>query len=136
MPKNTVREIMAKDPVTLGRNDTMDLARDIMSLGRIRHFPVMDGERVVGVVSQRDLYGASFASVMHYGERAQKEFLKTIAVKEVMRHPPITISPDAPIEKAARLMVEKKIGCLPVVDADKLVGLVTETDLLKVLIGP
>ena len=134
MPKKTVREIMVKNPITLGRNETLDLAKDIMSLGRIRHFPVVEENKVVGVVSQRDLYRASFASVMGYGEKAQKAFLKTITVKGVMSHPPETISPEAPISEAARLMIEKKIGCLPVLDAGKLVGLVTETDLLKELV--
>ena len=134
MAKTSVKDIMARDPVTLGSNDNLDLARDIMSLGRIRHFPVVDSQQVVGVVSQRDLYGASFASVMSYGERTQKEFLRTIAVKEVMSHPPVTVPPSATIKSAARLMVEKKIGCLPVVEKGRLVGLITETDLLKVLI--
>jgi len=134
MAHKTVRDIMVKNPVALSQNEYLDLAKDIMTLGRIRHFPVVDGGQLVGVVSQRDLYRASLGSVMQYGERTQYDFLKTIAVEEVMSHPPVTISPDAPIKDAARLMIDRKIGCLPVMEAGKLVGLITETDLLKELL--
>jgi len=130
MAQKTVRDIMVTKLITLGRNDTLDVAKDIMTQDRIRHFPVMDEGQLVGVVSQRDLFHASLGSVMKYGEKAQSAFLGTIRAKEVMSHPSTTISPDASIKEAARLMVEKKIGCLPVVDAEKLVGLVTETDII------
>lgn len=129
----TVSEVMASEVTTLGRNDTLQLARDIMNLGRVRHFPVVEEDQVVGVVSQRDLYKASLGSVMKYGEKAQREFLNTIAVKEVMKYPPITIAPHASVKEAARLMMKEKIGCLPVLDGAKLVGIVTETDMLKLV---
>ena len=69
----TVKEIMTKDVSTLGRNDTLDSADDIMTLGRIRHLPVLDEGRVVGVVSQRDLFRSALAAALGYGENAQKE---------------------------------------------------------------
>jgi CBS domain-containing protein len=122
---------MTAEVTTMERNDTLQLAKDIMTLGRIRHFPVVDEGQVVGVVSQRDLFRASLGSVMKYGEKAEREFLSTVAIKEVMSGSPTTISPDASIKEAARLMVEKKIGCLPVVEDNRLVGLVTETDILR-----
>ena len=131
MEQKTVRNIMVTKLITLGRNDTLDIAQDIMTQERIRHFPVVEEGQLVGVVSQRDLFHASLGSVIKYGEKAQKAFLATIRVKEVMNNPLTTISPDASIMEAARLMVEKKIGCLPVVDAEKLLGLVTETDILR-----
>jgi CBS domain-containing protein len=102
-----------------------------MSLGRIRHLPVLDEGRVVGVVSQRDLFRSALAVALGYGERAQKTLLKTLPVKEVMSEPAITIAPDATIQEATRLMLEHKIGCLPVVEGHTLVGIVTETDLLR-----
>ena len=104
-----------------------------MTLGRVRHFPVVDDDKVVGVVSQRDLYKASLGSVMKYGEKAQRSFLEGIAVKEVMCEPVITITPEASVKEAARLMMEKRIGCLPVLEGAKLVGIVTETDMLKLV---
>ena len=128
----TVRDIMTVEVTTLGRNDTLLLAKDIMNLGRVRHFPVVEDDELVGVVSQRDLYRASLGTVMQYGEKAQRAFLESVAVKEVMADP-ISISPDATVRDAARLMMEHKIGCLPVLEDSRLVGIVTETDMLQVV---
>jgi CBS domain-containing protein len=129
----TVRDIMTSEVSTLGRNDSLQLAKDIMTLGRVRHFPVLDDGKVVGVVSQRDLYKASLGSVMKYGEKAQRAFLEGIAIKEIMSDPPITIAPHASVQEAARLMMEKKVGCLVVLEGPKLVGIITETDMLKLV---
>ena len=129
----TVRDIMITEVTTLQRNDSLQLVKDIMTLGRVRHFPVVDDGKVVGVVSQRDLYKASLGSVMKYGEKAQRAFLEGIVVKEIMSDPPITIAPHASVQEAARLMMEKKIGCLPVLEGAQLVGIVTETDMLKLV---
>jgi CBS domain-containing membrane protein len=129
-----VKDIMAREVATLGRNDTLDLADDLMRLDRIRHLPVLDDGRVVGVVSQRDLFRSGLALALGYGERAQKTLLKTIRVKEVMSEPAITIAPEATVKEAARLMIEHKIGCLPVVDRQALVGIVTETDILRYVV--
>ena len=131
--QKTIRDIMTPEVTTLGRNDSLQLVKDIMTLGRVRHFPVVDDGKVVGVVSQRDLYRASLGSVMKYGEKAQRAFLEGIAVKEVMSDPPITIAPHASLQEAARLMMEKKIGCLLVLEGSKLVGIVTESDMLKLV---
>jgi len=131
--KKMVRDIMMTDVTTLERNDSLQLAKDIMTLGRVRHFPVLDEGKVVGVVSQRDLYKASLGSVMKYGEKAQRAFLEGIAVKEVMSDPAVTIAPHASVQEAARLMTEKKIGCLLVLEGVKLVGIITETDMLKLV---
>ncbi len=128
----TVRDIMTVEVTTLGRNDTLLLAKDIMNLGRVRHFSVVEDDELVGVVSQRDLYRASLGTVMQYGEKAQRAFLESVAVKEVMADP-ISISPDATVRDAARLMMEHKIGCLPVLEDSRLVGIVTETDMLQVV---
>lgn len=130
----TVRDIMTKDPTTLGRNDTLDIADHIMSLGRIRHMLVVDEENVVGVVSQRDLFQSALARALGYGRKAQDTLMKTIRIKEVMSEPVITIAPDASVKEAARQMMEKKIGCLPVTNGGSLVGLVTETDILRYVV--
>ena len=131
MTDKKVRDIMSTQLKTLERNDTLRLARDIMAQRRIRHFPVVDAGKLVGVVSQRDLFRATLGSVMKYGEVAERAFLASVAVKEVLSEPAITISADALVKKAARLMIEKQIGCLPVMEGGNLVGIVTETDILK-----
>lgn len=126
-----VRDIMMKGPVTLEANDVLDLADDVMSLGRIRHIPILAGQSVVGVLSQRDLFYSALVKALGVRHREQKDLMKTLRVSEVMSQPVITISPDATVKQAARLMAEKKIGCLPVVEGEELVGLVTETDMLR-----
>lgn len=125
-----VRDIMMKGPVTLEADDVLDLADDVMSLGRIRHIPILSGQRVVGVLSQRDLFYSALVKALGVKHREQKDLMKTLRVRELMSQPVITIPPDATVKQAARLMAQKKIGCLPVVEGEELVGLVTETDML------
>jgi CBS domain-containing protein len=131
--EKTVRDIMSTELTTLGHDDSLQLARDILTLGRIRHFPVLEEEKVVGVLSQRDLYQASLRSIMKYGEKFRRIIMEGIAIKEVMTAPVITIAPHASVQEAARVMMERRIGCLPVLEGSKLVGIVTETDMLKLI---
>jgi CBS domain-containing protein len=130
-----VRELMTKDVATVGRNDELTIADDIMNMKRLRHLPVVEDGRLVGILTQRDLFHAALSTALNFGEKAQKEFLKTVVVKEVMTDEVLTIDPGADIKEAARRMMEHKVGCLPVVENGKLVGLVTETDLLRVVAG-
>ena len=130
-----VREIMTTDVMTIGRNDELMISDDIMRMKRLRHLPVVEEGRLVGVLTQKDLFHAALSTALNFGEKAQKEFLKTVVVKEVMTEEVLTIDPDADVKEAARLMIEHKIGCLPVVEDGTLVGLVTETDLLRIVAG-
>lgn len=94
--------------------------------------PVVEGNRVVGVVSQRDLLAASLSRVMEIDPRDHRSFLRSVEISEVMSEPVITIEPTRTIREAAELMIRHKIGCLPVVDSlGTPVGLITETDLLR-----
>jgi CBS domain-containing protein len=116
----------------LRRNDSLTIADQVMHLGRIRHMPVLDDEgQVVGIVSQRDLFRGALARALGYGAHAQQKLLGQLVVKEVMTNDPVTIGPDAPLAEAARLMLERKIGCLVVVEEGRLVGILTESDFVK-----
>lgn len=130
----TVSDIMMKNPVTLECDDILDVADDIMTLGRIRHLPILERGRVAGVLSQRDLFHSALVKLLGFEHREQKDLMRTIRVRDVMSYPVITIAPDAPVKQAARLMMEKKIGCLPVVRGEKFVGVVTETDILRYVV--
>ena len=125
-----VRDIMVKEVATLDINDELSLANDIMRLGRIRHLPVVDGGRLVGIVSERDLFRSSLAQALGYGTKTTREIMKTLSIKDVMVPEVVTIAPDAEACEAVQLMLDKKIGCVPVVDNHRLVGLITETDIL------
>jgi len=128
---STIRDLMAQDPATLDRNETLDIPDTIMNLGRIRHMPVVEDGRVVGILSQRDLFRSALIVALGFGRKTTSALIKTIRVKEVMTKPAITITADAAVSDAARLMIEKKIGCLPVVENERLIGLITETDILR-----
>jgi CBS domain-containing protein len=90
----------------------------------------LDNEILVGLVTQRDLFRAGLSSILEFRKHAVKEWLAQIQVREVMVEKLITIGPDAPVEDAVALMIDHKIGCLPVVAENKLVGLLSETDCL------
>ena len=128
----TVAEIMQPSPMTVCANDGMDMTEDLMSLGRVRHLPVVDGARLVGVVSLRDLLAHSLTRALDFEPRERRVFLKSVDVREAMSERLITVRPDTPQAEAAALMLRHRIGCLPVVDAGgALIGIVTETDLLR-----
>jgi CBS domain-containing protein len=127
-----VADLMTREVATLKRNDQLSIADDVMRLGQVRHLPVLgDDDEVAGVISQRDLLHGSLARVLGYGSAGRAKLLKTVLVKEAMTSEPISVSPDTSIGEAARLMVEKKIGCLLVLDGDSLVGIVTESDFVR-----
>lgn len=128
-----VSDLMAKDVETLDRNDTLSLAEDLMKMKRLRHLPVMDEGALAGIVSQRDLFHAGLSTAMGFGSKAKGEFLKTVLVKEIMTDNVVTIAPTADIKVAAQLMLKKKIGCLPVVDSGELVGLISESDVIRLV---
>jgi acetoin utilization protein AcuB len=122
---------MVTELVTLDVDEELSLASDIMNLARIRHLPIVEGETLVGIISQRDLFRASLASVMGYDYAETRDHLKNVAIREAMVKNVISVSPDADVHEAGRIMLEKKIGCLPVVEGNRLVGMVTETDILR-----
>lgn len=129
-----VKEIMAKEVATLKVDDELSLAEDIMHLGRIRHLPVTDGDKLVGIISERDLFKASLASVIDYDYQIKRDYMKTVVIKEVMKTDLITVQPDASVKEAAEMMLHHKIGCLPVVEGYRMVGLITETDILRLYV--
>jgi len=126
-----VQDIMTRNPHTLEADDVLDLADDLMSMARIRHIPILSGGKIVGIVSQRDLFFSALVKALGLQPREQKDLMKTIRARELMSHPVITISPGASVKEAARLMGQNKIGCLPVVKGKQFVGIVTETDILN-----
>ena len=118
-----VRDLMTKNPVILTPAEDLSLADNIFQLGRIRHLPVVEEGRLVGLVSHRDLLRAC-------GTRRGAE-ISAIKAREVMTTGVTTVRPTTPLRRAANLMMHNKFGCLPVVEDDKLVGILTETDLVR-----
>ena len=130
-PGVNVEQIMSRKVISISADDSLDIVKEIMDLGSVRHLPVVRKGKLVGVVSQRDLLRASLSNVMGLPADEQHRFLKGVAISEVMSTPAISIAPDAGVKEAARLMAQHKIGCLTVLKGgEQLVGIVTETDVL------
>ena len=130
-----VREVMRDKVVTISVGDRLSTVEDIMTLGGVRHMPVVHGGRLVGVVSERDLLRASLSTLNAFRSEERRAFLEVVDISRVMSTPPIVVGPEATVEEAASLMADHKIGCLPVVEEDRFVGLLTETDLLRYFAG-
>ncbi|KUK10561.1 MAG: Acetoin utilization protein AcuB [Clostridia bacterium 41_269] len=121
-----VRDIMTKNVITASPNNTVLDALKIVKIHKIRHLPIVDGETLVGIVSDRDLRSVSPSILASMDiDILEKTLVKDIMIKDV-----ITISPNESVEEAARLLYKHKIGCLPVIENDKLVGIVTDGDIL------
>jgi len=133
-PAMTVKDFMTENPQVLSRTETLDLADDIMTMGRIRHLPILEDGELVGIISQRDMFRSAAVAALGFVGDTQRALIKTIRIKEIMTENVVTISPDASVKEAARIMIDKKIGCLPVVEAKKLIGIITETDILRYVV--
>ncbi len=129
-----VRDFMQTEVVTLKVTDDLGLADDLMRLARVRHMPVVSStNEVVGIISQRDLFRAAISSVLHLRKTAEREWLSKIPVREVMTTRVYTVDPAATLCEAVETMLNKRIGCLPVVGGGTLVGLLSESDWLRYL---
>ena len=134
MKKNLVREWMTAEPVTIEPKLTLPEAQKLMKDRRIRRLPVLYRGRLVGIVTQGDIRGAEPSEASTLSIFESHYLLAKLTVEKIMTWEPITISPDATVRQAAQLMLEHKIGGLPVVDNDQLLGIITESDIFRVLV--
>jgi acetoin utilization protein AcuB len=125
-----VRDSMTREVVVLSPPSTAAEALGLCRERRIRHLPVLEGGRLVGIVSDRDLRSAAPA----LGDPERAAALEKIRLSDVMSPEVITAHPDDPIEVAANRMRERRIGCLPVVESGELVGIITSSDVMEALV--
>ncbi len=125
-----VKDSMTREVVTLSPEDTAKTALALCRERRIRHLPVLEGGRLVGIASDRDFRAAA----PPLGDPARAAALEEILVGNVMAREVVTAAPDDPIEQAANTMRERRIGCLPVVEDGELVGIITASDLMDALV--
>jgi CBS domain-containing protein len=129
------RELMTPSPQTVRWDATIGAAWKLMKDQKIRHLPVLDGTgRLVGIVTDRDLRQVIFEPSIQEQLGNLPRALHVLTVKEVMTWGVITVQPEAEIREAVRIMHEQRIGALPVVVGGRLVGILTETDVLKVFL--
>ena len=125
-----VKDSMTREVVTLSPQDTAKAALALCRERRIRHLPVLEGGKLVGIASDRDLRSSTPA----LGDPARAAALAEILVGDVMARDVVTAVSDDPIEQAANTMRERRIGCLPVVEGGELVGIITASDVMDALV--
>jgi acetoin utilization protein AcuB len=129
-----VKEMMTKNPVTI-EPDTLVLdAQKIMKQKNIRRLPVVEKGKLVGIVTKHDLLEAGPSPTTPVSLHELNYLLSKMKVKEIMEKNPVAITPNTPFEDALRIGQERKIGSFPVVDKGKLVGIATESDIVRFLI--
>ena len=129
-----VGERMSRPVISVAPEDPINEVLAMFRNEHIRRAPVMKGGKLVGIVSDRDLLNASPSSATTLSVWELNYLISKVKIKDVMTKKVITVNADVPIEEAARIMADKKIGGLPVVSSDKVVGMITETDLFKILL--
>jgi acetoin utilization protein AcuB len=129
-----VRDIMTRDPFTVTSETSVVDARAEMSRRNIRHLLVIDeGGLLIGIVTDRDIRSSLPSSATSLSVWEVNYLLARLSVKEVMSKAVITIDPERDVRQAARILIDHKIGGLPVLEGRRLVGIVTDTDLLRAL---
>ncbi len=138
----TVHDVMTRDPITIDPDAPLGTAMAVMREQNLRHLPVVDDAgTLVGMITDRDLRTVSFAPAFaeHLSAEARRrlrglsEGLEQLRVRDAMTWEVVTIGADAPVARAAAVMCEKRLGSLPVVSAGRLVGIITERDVLREL---
>jgi acetoin utilization protein AcuB len=129
-----VRDYMSTDPIYIAPNDTVGDALELLKEHSIRRLPVLSKGKLVGIVTEADLFKASPSPASGLSIHEINYLFPKITIKDIMTREVVTIGPDAAIEEAAVIMRENKFGTLVVVKEGKPVGLITESDLFKAFI--
>lgn len=125
-----VVDVMSADPLTLTGSETIGQAEDLMAQNNIRQLPVVKGRELIGIITDRDV--RSFLSTSSLSTPEAREQALKASVQDVMTSEPLTLAPDDELHEAVELLIDEKIGGIPVVDgAEGLVGIVTYIDVLR-----
>lgn len=131
--REPISHIMSKDVLSVTRNRNLLEARELMEQAGIRHLPVVDGGKVVGMLSRTDMMRVSYG-LTRAEEEANKEGLQVVKVDAAMSLEPVIVDPDTPIREVAELFAAMDFSAVPVVKDDELVGMVTTSDLIRFLL--
>jgi CBS domain-containing membrane protein len=132
IPVPTGKDLMSDRVLTMGPDDRLSDLRDLMYSRNVRHVPIVNPRHeLVGLVSHRDLLRNTLLDRPRVSAYVEDELLNELRVAEVMTEGVEVVAPDTDLGQAARLMFERKYGCLPVIDDDRLVGILTESDFVR-----
>jgi acetoin utilization protein AcuB len=129
-----VGDRMSKPVITVPPDMPINEALNMMKKDRIRRAPVVQNGKLIGIVSDKDLLNASPSPATSLSVWEMNYLLSKITVKDVMTKKVMTVQENTPIEEAARILADNKIGGMPVMRGDKVVGMITETDLFKMFL--
>ncbi len=130
-----IRDVMTRNPITVDQDTLVLDAQKIMKQSNIRRLPVVEKGKLVGIITQHDLLEASPSPATSLSIHELNYLLSKMQVKEIMKKNPITLTPDTPFEEALKIGQQKKIGSFPVLEDGKLVGITTESDVVRFLIS-
>ena len=131
-----VKDQMTPDPICGYPEMPVTEAQELMQKNNIRHLPILDEDKkLVGLVTQRSLMNAVPSDISKFSPFVVNYVLAKIKARNIMVKDVVTISEDTPFEEAARVMADKKIGCLPVMQNDELVGIISDNDLFNIMVG-
>ncbi|MCD4671302.1 MAG: CBS and ACT domain-containing protein [Anaerolineaceae bacterium] len=130
-----VEKRMSRPAITISPETSLQDALDLMHVERVRRLPVVDRKgKLVGIIAERDLLKASPSSATTLSKFEMKTMVRKLKIKEFMSVSVATVTEDTPVEEAARIMTDGQISGLPVVRGEKVVGVITETDIFKVFL--
>lgn len=130
-----VKDVMTTSVITISPETTFYEAMEIIRAKGVRRLPVVKDDKVVGIVAEKDLLKASPSQATTLDVWELTTLLSKLKVKQIMKKDVVHVHPNTPIEEAAKIMADKKIGSLLVMEEEKLVGIITETDIFKVFIN-
>ncbi|OPY77424.1 MAG: Hypoxic response protein 1 [Syntrophorhabdus sp. PtaU1.Bin153] len=131
-----VRDIMTKSVITITSDTYVLDAERILEQNRIGRLPIVDNGKLVGIVTKNDVLKASPASTTPFNQRQLFYLMSKLTVKEIMKTDVLTISPDTPIEKSVAMAQQRRVGSLPVVEGDRVVGILTTNDVFYKILNP
>jgi acetoin utilization protein AcuB len=128
-----VRDFMASPATTLPYGASLFEAAVLLRRTGFRHLPVVDGERLVGIITDRDISRLAPSVLEAITQEEYNAILQNTVLEMAMTRDPIAVPPDTPVVDAVAILHHKKLGCLPVVEGERLVGIITVTDMLGLL---
>ena len=130
-----VKDIMSKEVLSMRDDESIAKARTIMDVARIRHVPVVNKEGdFVGLLTHRDILGVTVSRLAGISAEMQADLDEGIKARDIMNYDAHTVEPDTGLRDAAQVLLRHKYGCLPVVEGQRLVGMITEADFLRLTI--
>lgn len=133
--KKPVKDIMTSDVYTADLSkDTLYDVKDLIETKKVRHVPVVHNEKLVGIISRTDINRLTFSALFEGEEESDEAIMDMLKIEHVMTHKPKVVRPDDTIREVAEILAEEEYHSLPVVEGNKLVGIVTTTDVIKYML--